>query len=239
MIVDGDVRLWPCDRIRIEVSDEQAPAAGAPVEARWRELCAQNPKHFDGPILSMDAFDPETGVVSAHVDSYKRLAVQPEVDTQVTLLAATAVVIARREAGDECVLVIQRHEQTRHYGGLWELGPSGGIDPTGADVLVLDDVTALLQRELAEEAGLTDELLEPASACVYVDGASSSFDIVVRARLEATVEALGAGAGRTHWDASASRWVPLRELRRFVSSMPCIPPTRLVVEALGLGDSAP
>jgi len=232
-IVEGSVRLWTWNDARIEIAPDPPPDADDRVERRWAELLRENPRHFDGPILSVDSF--ESGVVHARIDRYKRLAVQPEVPTGVTLLAATGVITAQ-EAGREFALMIHRHAQTRHYGGMWEFGPSGGIDPTGATRLAIADIVALLQRELAEEAGLTDPLLEPRVACVYLDEASTSFDVVVRARLDRPVTELVASAGALDWDASDARWVDVADLAAFIESEPMIPPTIPVARAAGLID---
>lgn len=228
------VRLWPCSTVRIEVDQTPIGAPAADVEARWRALLADNPRHFDGPIISVDRFDEEAGVIRAHVDRYKRLAAQPEVGSGVMLLASTLAVTALDDDGRERMLMIQRHPQTRLYGGMWEIGPSGGVEPTGASTLGLDDLTDLLRKELVEEAGLDEEIVDARVACVYVDDEATSWDVVVRGRLERSVEQLRRDAVETHWDASDAAWVALDEIGAFVDDHSCIPPTRVVLRALGL-----
>ena len=54
-----------------------------------------------------------------------------------------------------CVLIARRSEQTRVHGGLWELAPSGGIDPpASAPTLTLEYVRTQLATEMREELGL-------------------------------------------------------------------------------------
>jgi 8-oxo-dGTP pyrophosphatase MutT (NUDIX family) len=234
-LVDGATRLWRCDDIDIEI----APAPPVPpepdVETCWRRWCAQNSRLYDGPMLSVVSFDPRRRRIVAHHATYKRFAVQPEVETGSILLATTGVITARDRHGRERLLLIRRDEQTRAYGGLWEIAPAGGIDPPKDDRtrLTFDDVIAQIRLELREEAGLDLPLHDSRIACVYHDALSQSLDVVVRASLAEQVERLREIAGDTHWDAAEAAWVPTDDLDAFVRDEPCNPPTRLVMSALG------
>lgn len=233
----GSIDLWRCEGVRVEI----VPAPEVPddiarrTEARWAELVGANERLHDGPALSVDAFDPETGRIVAHRDGYARLAVQPEVDTGVVMLAVGGVLTASDASGDEHVLMIRRHEQTRLYPGLWEAGPAGGIDPVGGvDSLGFDDLIGELARELEEEAGLREPLVRPRVAILYRDNLARTIDVVIRASLGLSVERLREVAGETHWDASEVRWVPVRELTGFVRAHETLDATIAQLEVLGL-----
>ena len=234
-LVDASTRLWRCDHVDIEI----APAPTIPdepdIEACWRRMCAQNPRLYDAAMLSVASFDPVERRIVAHRATYKRFAVQPEVDTGAILLATTGAIAARDDAGRTCLLLIRRDEQTRAYAGLWEIAPAGGIDPPKDDRtrLTFDDVIAQIRLELREEAGLDLPLHDSRIACVYHDALSQSLDVVVRASLAEQVERLREIAGDTHWDAAEAAWVPTDDLDAFVRDEPCNPPTRLVMSALG------
>src|SRR5262245_13445545 len=126
---------WPLNgELTVTVSREAPPSPSGAVTARWEQLCRENPRHYDGPLLSVVTFDPERGEMLCRRDQYQRLAVQPQVATGVHLLAVTGVLVATDGGGRRYVLLGRRGKQTRVFGGMWELGPSGGVAPPPANV---------------------------------------------------------------------------------------------------------
>lgn len=125
-------------------------------EQRWREMLAQNPRLYSGPLLAVVSIDFDEGVIHTRRDEFKRLAVQPQVKTGVQILSVTGVITARDAHGVEHVLLGRRGRTTRIYGGLWELGPSGGLTPPAAMTTTLDERDARRQvlEEAEEELGL-------------------------------------------------------------------------------------
>jgi 8-oxo-dGTP pyrophosphatase MutT (NUDIX family) len=234
-LADGATRLWRCSEVDIQIEPAPPTPDRPDVEARWRDMCAHNDRLYDGPMLSVASFDPPRHRVVAHLDSYKRFAVQPHVSTGAILLATTGAITACDRHGRDCALLIRRDAQTRAYAGLWEIAPAGGIDPPTdrRTHLTFDDVAAQIRIELREEAGLDIALRSAAIACVYHDDNAQSLDVVVRASLDEPVERLLTLATDTHWDAAETAWIPLDDLDAFVSDHPCIPPTRVVMQALG------
>ena len=233
----GPIDLWRCEAARIEVGP--SPAIPAEIarrtDERWHDLLAANDRLHDGPVLSADELDPGTGRIVAHPDTYARLAVRPEVDTGVVALAVGGVLSAVDEAGREHVLLIRRHEKTRLYPGMWEVGPAGGIDPApGVGTLGFADLLAELPRELDEEAGLREPLTDARVALVYRDNHAHTIDVVIRATFGSTVERLRAVAGETEWDAAEARWVPLDDLADFIDSHATLEATIGQLEALAL-----
>lgn len=114
-----------------EPDERTAPRVGSSSAKR-------NPRLFDGAILAVESigFSSSNGdvTIEAPHDRYQRLAVQPTVNNGVRLLAARGVVSASDVRGVERVFVGQHNARTHVYGGMWELGPSGGIQPPGAGV---------------------------------------------------------------------------------------------------------
>lgn len=217
---------------------EVDPRIAEATERRWGELIGENPRHFDGAILAIERFDPETGTVHARRERYKRLAVQPHVDTGVRILSVTGVVTALDDADRVCALLGRRSPTTRIYGGLWELGPSGGIDPAGEDVLRLgmDHVRRQLADELREELGLELDVSGARAIALSVDAPGNSIDIVVRLDTgRATSDLPLDEAHADAWEYTDVRWIAFADARRVAvhEAATLIPPTRALLAWLG------
>jgi len=214
-----------------------APALAAAVERRWAELLADNPRFHNGAILAIESFDPSTNTIRARRDEYRRLAVQPHAPTRVRVLSVTGMIVASDGAGRACVLLGRRSHKTRIYGGLWELAPSGGIDPPGPGVsrLTIDDVRRQLGQELREELGLGLDLAGARPVALSVDGPGDAVDIILRVDTGGAIGALGLGAGPDAWEYSGVRWVALHDAAAFARGRAdeLIPPTRASLVWLG------
>jgi isopentenyldiphosphate isomerase len=201
-------------------------------EARWRELCAQNPRHFDGPILSVVTFDPDANEVMCRRDRYMRLAVQPRVHTGVQQLSVTAVLTARDEAGREHVLLGRRAQETRIFGGMWEIGPSGGIPAPHASVqeLPADAIIAHLSDEVSEEIGLE---IEQGEGVAYIrDHVAYSDDLCISCDLGRLEEV---GASAANWEYTEVLWLPVDSVSVFdqANAGEIIAATRALFRVLG------
>lgn len=222
--------------LTIEISDapsEIPQDIADATEHRWAQLLAKNPRHFDGPILAIESFDPDTNSIRARCEGYKRLAVQPEADTGVRILSVTGFITALDKNNQPCVLIARRSEQTRVHGGLWELAPSGGIDPPGqASSLTLDHVRAQLATEMREELGLELDASVARPVALVVEDAGFSVDIVLRLDTNAPIESLGVNTDS--WEYTGARWIPLDEAVRSAgqSSDELIPSTRNMLRSI-------
>lgn len=210
----------------VRVTDDHA------TEKRWGEMLAANPRLYSGPLLAVVSIDFEEGVIHTRRDEFKRLAVQPQVKTGVQILSVTGVLTARDAQGSEHVLLGRRGRGTRIYGGMWELGPSGGLTPPAALTTTLDERDARRQvlEEAEEELGLqlgshVDNSPAPSPAhgvVLYVrDTIACSDDLVIPLRHEeaGSMERLDAALKQqraTHaWEYEETRWVALDELAAF------------------------
>ncbi len=220
------------ESVRVEIADDPAPEPTAEVVERWHAMRAEKPRLFNGPVLSYLGFD--NGVVSAHRDSYQRLAVQaqkPEIVTPpVMQLSVTGVVTALDSAGTRHVLVGRRSHATRIYGGLWELGPSGGIDAPPLARSTLDGLGVFRQlvQEMREETGLPADPDPGPIVAITIDPVATSADLVMHVQLTRPVEEIIAHtdrSGQHGWEYETTRWVACRAFGRFVQELPCIPPT--------------
>jgi hypothetical protein len=229
------VTAWPMQSLpRITLTRPPGPPEVSPAaEARWRELCAENPKHFDGPILSVVTFDQDANELLCRRDRYSRLAVQPRVPTGVQQLAVTGVLTATDASGRRHVLLGRRSPQTRVFGGLWEVGPSGGVPPPPANVLDLppDALLTHLADEVAEETGHD---LPAGRAVAYIrDHVAFSDDVCIECDL-GPLEALGASAP-ANWEYTEVLWLPIDTIPVFEASHPheIIAATRALFRILG------
>jgi hypothetical protein len=233
---------WPAGApvaVRVEVG----PAAGAEgsggrdaaVEAEWARMRRDNPRLFDGPVLSVVRMDVGSGIVCRR-DTYRRLVVQPVVPTGVEQLSVTGVIVGPDGSGQEAVLLGRRGRGTRMYGGMWELAPSGGLDPPapGRAELSMDDLRAQLLRELREEVGgpLACSLADARVAAVLHDAAARSYDLVLRCRAGRAADAHGPAE---RWEYDSVRWLSLAGVAGFDRghAAEIIPPTRALFRVLG------
>lgn len=233
----SNVEVIPLDLtggpLRVVISRQAAAGESAAVREAWEKLCAANPRHFDAPILSVLYVDGERNEVRARRDRYMRLAVQPLVQTGVRLLAVTGVLVARDASGREHVLLGKRARDARIYGGMWELGPSGGLQAPPEVVTELD--TGMLFRNLAEEIDEEVGTIKIAYASILGicrDHKAMSDDIVYFCGLE-SLEAVLESSGPKNWEYAATQWVATDVLRAWEEVNEVIAPTRALFRALG------
>jgi len=217
------------------VRDTKTAAA---VESRWDQLTAANPRMFNGPLLSVVGADLASGAIECARDDFKHLAVQDRVRTGVEILAVSGVLIARDAAGREHVLLGRRARQTRVYGGMWELGPSGGmpLPREGVREFGLREFVDHLAEETREEAGV--EIAGAASTCVGFcrDFVAHSLDVMVRVDLREPLEAITSRP--RDWEYEEVRWVPVDQVAAFdrANAPETITPTRAFFRVLGWAD---
>ncbi len=138
-----------------------APAADAALDQAWQALCAANPRLFDAPIWSVHDPDPAAGTLRVRPSSFRRLCAQrdPRVgDLGVRLLGVKCVLLGHDARGHLHIRINRRHPDTRVYGGLWEMGPGGGVGPRDAPdragAISEDQLLQHLANECQEELGL-------------------------------------------------------------------------------------
>lgn len=218
---------------RLIISKEPPPPpapVGTPADREWQSLCAANPRLYSGPILASLALDPDRAELTCRRDTYQRLAIQPRVPTGVRLCATTAILIAHDSVATPHALLGLRHASTRIYGNMWELGPSGGIDPPHESIreLLPDDLLRSLADEVSEESGITLPSDTTASFLGLLrDRAAHSDDLVFVLNLGPLQPLL---ARRGNWEYADSRWLPLASLFEFARTHPVIPPTQALID---------
>lgn len=187
----------------------------ARLDAAWERRVRANPRLFDGPMLAVVGVDGPAGRVVCRPDRYRRLAVPEEEGGGALLLAVRGVMTARDAAGREHVLLARRGEQSRMYGGQWEVAPAGGVDPPedGRAELGVADLTAELARELREETGLEHALAGARLACLCLDRTARSLDVVLRRELEGMPRPPAGHVGHEHaWEVREACWTPVEDV---------------------------
>lgn len=212
------------------------------IDQRWSEHAARNPRLFDGPILSCAEADPEHAILRCRRASYRELICRPEIDTGVMQVSVTGVVLAATRGGTR-LLLARRGPGTRIYPGMWELAPSGGLDPptpvasddprehTG------DDAWRQLVSEAREELGLPipgDQPRRP--RCLAIDTIAHSIDIVFTITLDGPSAAAAIEARHEqNWEYTQTAWIDTAALPEFdaASASGIIPPTRALLRFFG------
>jgi 8-oxo-dGTP pyrophosphatase MutT (NUDIX family) len=176
------------------------------VEQAWQGLCVQNPRYFNSKILAFDSYDPSTGVIRASIEQYKHHAVRDVVDVGISLLAVTAMLVAGGENHMEYLLG-KRSPELHRYGGLWELGPSGGVDvPRFRKTLNSKRIVAEISREVSEEVGIKISNPPYHPIALVHDDEVGSTDIAIQILLD-DLPSL-----KLNWEYTQTRWMSLDEL---------------------------
>ncbi len=225
------VRVWLVhDQMSVTIDIDRAPLKLANqdfedrVQAQWDLRLKANPKMFNAPLLAVSAFDPLTGAIRGRIEEYKRMVVQPEVDTGVVLLAVTVVLMGKTPEGKPCVVLGKRSPKTRIYGDYWELGPSGGVELPGGAVTMVGERYIFEQCRLEMEHELNIPWRNPELCAVTYEHDARCLDLIVRAEADIPAE----GLRPSNWEYLEVRAVPLDELPAFDEQHAAriIPPTR-------------
>lgn len=212
------------------------PAARQRLDQHWGRLAAANPRLFDGPILSAVDIDPASARLHCRRATYRELVAPPDVHTGVMQVSVTGLTTAQDSQGRECVLLARRSPQTRIYGSMWELAPSGGVDPPprhasdASETMTGLDVWAQLLAELEEELGVSHtSLVTSDPICLCTDRLARSIDIVLPIRLDSP------GPPTRAWEYLDAQWVPRESLPAFVErhATEIIAPTHDLLRWLG------
>ena len=235
--------------LRLALDASAPPAPDDETVARWEAMRRDKPRLFNGPMLACDSYDASSLTVRCRLERYQRLAVQPEVLTGVMQLSVTGVMLARDGLGREHVLLGKRSAATRLYEGMWELAPSGGIDPPATTSMLdsgarLDgfDAWRQLVLEIDEELDLAIAPDPGRIVGLVSDPIAMSTDLVFRVVLARPLEDLRTpSSGRSGaveasaWEYDDTRWVATDEIAAFDGREPgaIIPPTRALFRLLG------
>ena len=217
----------PMSGARISIAPQQMVLDSPEIDACWDSMRSRSPRLFDGGILSF--LGEEAGTIRAARETYKHLSVQVEdrslLPTPVMQLSVTGVLVAKDAQDRPNVLMGKRSEDTRIYGSLWELGPSGGIDPPAPHIDSLDEFAIIrqLQLECQDELGIAGVFTTHAVLGIIDDHLAMSTDIVVRLDLQRRVDDLIKST--SNWEYTATQWVPADQLVEFGEQNQTIPPT--------------
>ena len=144
------------------------------VREHWQAALAERPGLFDGPILTVTALGRDH--IEVAPTSYRFLLAakdDPELKAALNLRPLAVSGLLRCPKG---YVFGHRALTLTEAPGVWELVPSGGVEPSGA----LVDVKAQVLKELREEIGLeTSEVQTAGPVGCIEDLASGVIDIVI------------------------------------------------------------
>lgn len=223
------------------------PVARQRLDALWTRETERNPRLFDGPVLSAVEVDAVSGHIRCRRATYRELVAHPIVDTGVLQVSVTGVCVSQR-GGMDRVLLGRRGRETRIYGGMWELAPSGGVDPptrrSSEDAAEMSgrDAWRYLMLEMEEELGaelwLTESIEPTAPMCLCADEHARSLDIVFQVVIDdADADAVGSDRSGVSaaWEYEAVRWVGRDEVKDFDArhAAEIIGPSRAILRWMG------
>ena len=150
----------------------------ATVDARWEELCEQNPEYFDGEILHVihvNATGCGGAIVQVARSSFRFHAV-----TDLGIKPLGCKGICKQGENYWCGL---RGKQMGAYPSQWEFAPSGMMEPRQKP----EDVIA---RELEEETGLMLSSA-PIAVAMFFDEEARTWEIVFQLSVQGDCNADG------------------------------------------------
>jgi 8-oxo-dGTP pyrophosphatase MutT (NUDIX family) len=221
--------------VRVHILPYREPPQRDDVDRAWEAMKRENPRLFGGGLYNVLEIDADRGRITAEYDLYKRLVVQPRVETGVNQLSVSALATAPDESGDPCVLIGKRGQQTRIYGGRWQICPAGGVEPP-EDIAALGDIghekiRRDLAREFEEEVGIDLDDRPALPIAIVHDRIARSYDLVLRVEFDRPCTPRPHSGNR--WEHMEIRWQSLRDLAAFDRSERIIEPTRALFRALG------
>lgn len=219
--------LTPIEKlIRVEI-DRSPPAWGNELELEyanqvWDQICADNPRYFNAPILAFEKYEPKTGVIRARVEQYKYHAVYNSdhaktrflLDFDACLLAVTAC-ISRVDPIGTLYLIGKRSVSSHSYGGRWEFGPSGGVEPPKErNTIFTHELASSLAKEIHEEIGIEIDPSECVPRSIVVDSGVDSADIHFDVELDDEPDL------NPNWEYDDTRWITLEDLIAWCDTKP-------------------
>lgn len=236
----GGVELLPLHQgVRVRIIPQPSPPDADPASAvgrEWQRRCGENADLRNEAVLSVVSLDAEAGEIVARRDNYQRLVVQPRVATGVRLLAVTGVLVTRLADGNSALLLGRRAHATRMYGGMWELGPAGGVHVPPLSVTELSEraLADALADEVEEEIGL--RISGGRAVAVVRNHPARSDDVVMRVEVE-TVNGRPPEVKPANWEYLETAWVGMPEIKAFEREHAgkIIPAARAIFAFLGAG----
>ncbi len=156
-----------------------APDLEVELDGLWERANSDRSKPlFNGKIFSVTSLN-EALIKGLFIDYrlYVAQTLRPELFAQ---LAVRPLGVSALTVSPDGVVIGQRNLTTTQNPGLWELAPSGGVDPENCNADGEIDIKAHILGELYEELGLgTDEVDDPLPFCLLDDSQSHVLDIGV------------------------------------------------------------
>ena len=151
----------------------------AEIDRLWSRERARRPEGlFDGRIFSVSTIEPAR--IFGHFVDYRQYIAQVLRPELFDRLRVRPLGVSALTSSPEGVVLGLRNLATTQNAGLWELAPSGGLDPACCDDQARVDFKAQILSELREELGLEpDQVDDPVPFCLLEDRHSRVLDIGV------------------------------------------------------------
>lgn len=181
------------------------------IDELWEKAClGSNGRMFNGQIFS--AVQIEKDSISGVFIDYKLFAAQLQEPKLASILPIMPVAVSGMTTSGDFILIGKRSPFVTQFKGLWELVPSGGIDPdsvVGSGV----DLKSFILKELGEESGflLTDvESVDPLILIKSQIPPHIELCVAIHLKQEAAMQPVP----NTAWEYDACQWVSIPELAK-------------------------
>jgi len=204
------------------------------VEANWQEACRRPGLLYNGSLVSV--VEVADGEVTVRPSEYRLLVAarrEPALRQALAVRPLAVSGLVRLAAG---VVLGRRADEVSYAAGVWELVPSGGIEPSDAAEGEIDARSRLL-AELEEEIHVTPERVVSAEPFALIHDTREelfdiAFDITIDLEPDDLLEAFERSERREY---SAIEVVAESDLAAWASSgRSLLPVSRLLLESRGM-----
>lgn len=190
------------------------------VDSLWKDELKSGKELFDGEVFFLNRIGDS---LEGSFLSYRyvlAVGLRPELREQFPGKPLGINGITRLE---EQVLFAKRSQKMALYGGLWELAPSGTVDPL-SQLNGKVDLVHTITNEFREELGLNPSIIRRIHPIgFYLDQEAGTYELCLELRLNAKPEI------RLSSEYSEYRWVHREELSDLTRPGDCVPLSAFLV----------
>lgn len=182
------------------------------IEDIWKkEIVRTRGRVFNGQLLSAETLHHHE--LHGHFVEYKHLIAQLRDPSLKEILNVQPICVCGYTLAGDSILIGKRAAHVTDYPNLYELVPSGGVDPSA---IVRDQVNIIhqLKIELKEEAGIEENMIDSIlPSFLIICSESCTYEIC--AKIELNTEVKNREAERDE-EYTELKWIPKTMIKKFI-----------------------